>query len=196
MKTTVLETVVWRNLSPALAFKVTVVEQLWIQSDNTWINEDKSSSHLGRTSHLATGEDTAKSLSLTQCFHLWASWGIALSLGPQHSPRWSRMFYHHTWPVAPCSWQRWRCLRWILAWTKMFCSLPEYCQSHTSTCPETQPQNELNVAKSCLQPVGVNFDHRLDSLVTIPVHQENKNHGIICVSPPVWLSVYDLSVHL
>lgn len=39
------------------------------------MNEDKSSC-LGRTSHLATGVDAAKSLSVTQCCHLLGELGL------------------------------------------------------------------------------------------------------------------------
>lgn len=101
----------------------------------------------------ATGvDDAAKSFSVTQCCHLWVSWGIALSLAPQQSPWWSRMLSSLT---ASCS----------LLSTESDRALDQHqpkqkCLPHSqsilpvtlkySTCPDTQTQDELTVQKSCL----------------------------------------------
>lgn len=82
----------WRHLLPALALKVTVFsQQLWTQSENClgWM----------KTNHYSWGEPVTWPLvymlpnpfSVTRCCHLWASWGIALSLAPQLSLWWPGM---------------------------------------------------------------------------------------------------------
>lgn len=58
-------------------FKVTVSFSSFDHNQKTffWMNEEKSS-HLGRTSHLATGVDAAKSFFVTQCCHLLGKLGL------------------------------------------------------------------------------------------------------------------------
>lgn len=73
-----------------------VAQKLWVQSEKCLDKRGEIIIMCGRTCHLATGVDAAKSFTVTPCCHPWASWGIALSLAPQQSPRWSRMLSSHT----------------------------------------------------------------------------------------------------
>lgn len=83
---------VWRHLFPALAIKVTVLFSSF-EHNQKMLGWMRTNHHIwGEPVPSATGvDDAAKSFSVTRCCHLWASWGIALSLAPQQSPWWSRM---------------------------------------------------------------------------------------------------------
>lgn len=65
------------HLHPVLALKVTVSFSSFDHNQKTFFGcMRKKSSHLGRTSHLATDVDAAKSFSVTQCCHLLGKLGL------------------------------------------------------------------------------------------------------------------------
>lgn len=138
----------WRHLFPALAIKVTVLLSSFEHNQKT----------LGRmrTNHHTWGEpgpwppvQMLPNPSVTHCCHHWVRLGIALSLAPQHSLWWPRMFSSQ---LATCSWQRWWSSRSTPAQTKMFPSLPEYCQPHLNTPLVLKHKLRMSLwfPKSCL----------------------------------------------
>lgn len=131
-------------------------------------------------------------LLLLNAATFWASWGFALSLAPQQtSPWWSKNVVITNGQLLSVLGRGDGALdqhqpeQKQNKTKKKSPSLPVYCQPH-STRPETQTQDANDD----------NFDHRPDSVVTSPVHQDNEYHDTLSISPPVWQAVYDLSVHL
>lgn len=139
---------------------------LWVSSfghnqTNVW-DEWRQIIKCGRTSHLATGVHAAKSFSVTQCCHLWASRGIALSLSPQLSPWWPRMLSSLTGGPSLSSTERWRSSRSTPAQLKqMFSSLPEF--KYSSSPEKQQPKTQD-------EPVTTSTTNRPDSVATTPSH--------------------------
>lgn len=123
-----------RHPFQALALKVTVSFSSFDHNQKTSGRMRTKSSHLGRTSHLATGVDAAKSFSVTQCCHLLGKLGLCtVTSASATKPVMIKNVVITNGQLLSVLDRGGRSSRSTPAQTKMFPSPPEYCQSHSNT---------------------------------------------------------------